>query len=1087
MMDANLLFPVLPAQAAAPAVNPATPATAAAPAAKPQTVPATEGVAQTGVAPGGAEVGDAAAITGAASGWFVVAAVLFTLVMPFVLGWLFAKLLRLPNLATRIGVVLLALFIGAAPFTWNVLVGASQGYSVGESLKRSIRLGIDLAGGTNLVYRVQETADKKLNDRILDQMVGSVVQRINPSGTEEVTVRQVGRDRIEVIVPGADREKTEQIKSRLTKLGSLEFGILANTTDHQGIIAAAQKLPGSQRNVYQGGRIVASWKSVAREKPGVIGDTKVGDWKEGAEGGDERIPGMARYVNRRGELVEPPIDGAADLQIDRQILTIVEPLNRRVTGEYLTSTSSITSQETGRPAVSFSFNAAGGRRMSALTSANRPGRDGRKRRLAILLDDQIHSAPTLNDVISTQGQITGSFSQDEVTELVNVLDAGALEVPIDPTPISEFTVSPLLGSDTVKKSISAILWSGLLVFVFMAAYYWKAGLIADLCLALNIILVLGTMSFIDATFTLPGLAGIVLTIGMAVDANVLIFERIREEKARGSSLRVGIQNGFDRALSTIIDANVTTLIVAVILFMIGTDAVRGFAVTLFVGIAMSMFTALYVGRLLFEILERKGMRKLEMVSVLGRSNVDFMGKAIPAMIASGVLIVAGLAVLFYRGSAMFDIDFLGGTMVTFQLKEGQTATATQIRDALNDVPEFKGDISVERLVLSGEGAGEAGRRFRVRTTRRDSEQVATTGQPANIKAATPEKTGKTVSELVAEAFDDNPKFDILRVLAQVGPVTPIAADAAGVAQSAYVGGHQATVSLSQELNADTVAAYLSRQLSQGVGGGRKYENPAGLLRVLGTAGTGMQAAENEARTFNKVRVEAAPAIVEADFAAALNGMQTTMSRSPVFDEVNSFDSSVAGETQNLAIMAILASWLAIIGYLWFRFQSIAFGLAAVAALVHDVLITLGAIALAAAAGAAGFHFLGLEEFKINLPMVAAILTLIGYSINDTIVVFDRIREVRGKNPRLNETIINTSLNQTLSRTLLTALTTFIVVAILYFFGGEGIHGFAFVLVVGIIVGTYSSIFIASPILLWLVNRKATRTPITSPARQPLAR
>jgi len=208
---------------------------------------------------------------------------------------------------------------------------------------------------------------------------------------------------------------------------------------------------------------------------------------------------------------------------------------------------------------------------------------------------------------------------------------------------------------------------------------------------------------------------------------------------------------------------------------------------------------------------------------------------------------------------------------------------------------------------------------------------------------------------------------------------------------------------------------------------------------------------------------------------ALGKMQTTLANSPLLDEMNSFAGSVAAEMQQSAILAMLASLVAIVAYIWFRFQRITFGLAAVVALVHDVLVVLGMVALASFAYGQGFTGLGLREFKINLPMIAAFLTIVGYSLNDTIVVFDRIREVRGKNPNLTIDMLNTSLNQTLSRTLLTSLTTLVVVGILYAWGGEGIHGFAFCLVIGVIVGTYSSIYVASPVLLWLMNRTESTT------------
>ncbi|MGC1273686.1 MAG: protein translocase subunit SecD [Planctomycetaceae bacterium] len=1033
------------------------------------------------------EAAQEAAVGTGASGWLLFLVFLLIIGVPFLLGWAIAKGLRLPDVSTRVGLVLLASFIGIAPFAWNVVVGARQGLSVKESLASSIKLGVDLAGGTNLVYQVVASPEKPLTGAILDNMVGSITERINPSGTEEVTVRRVGSTndaQIEIIVPGADPEKVRQIKERITRIGSLEFGLLANRTDHATLITAAQALPGSERNVRQGGRIVASWKSVAR--------TTEGDWKL------EFAPGT-RYVDRKQEVLPQPPEGSPE-DVDKQVLVIVEPLERRVTGEYLTS-SAPTRDTTGRPAVNFTFDSKGGRLFSRLTSENLPSADGFQRQLSILLDDKVHSAPSIEEPISTSGIIRGDFTQDEVRELVDVLNAGALEVPIDPSPVTEYTISPLLGSDTIQRSIRAMLISGIAVLFVTAAYYLLAGLVADFCLVLNLTLLLGVMSFVDATFTLPGLAGVVLSIAMAVDANVLIYERMREEFERGSSMRLAIQNGFDRAFSAIIDSNVTTLITAVILFVIGTDAVKGFAVSLFVGIVVSLFTTLYVGRLILDVLERKRwVRRLHMNRLFANPHIDFLAWKKPVIAGSLVLIVLGMGMLYYRGTKMLDIDFLGGTMVTFQLDE--PTTVTEITAMLEKVPAFEGNVSVERLVLIGDKPGDVGRRFRVRTAtpnlKADAETASEVGgeaTPEDGGEAAPEAGDKaaeqqSVARLIASAFDEA-GMQIRRVTFAIGETKPIEGEAA---EGSFAGGSQVELTFGktsdgeqQELSADTIAGLLADKfLKMERNGQPKYDEPQELIRVIGVAGTGMEAAENAVKTFSKMRVEVSPAIELADFESALSTMQSEMEANPVFDEVNSFDSSVAGRTQQRALMAILASWAAIVGYLWFRFQDINYGLAAVIGLMHDVAITLGVLALASyLGGPLGITVLGLEEFKINLPMVAAILTLIGYSINDTIVVFDRIREIRGKNPALTESIVNASLNSTLSRTLLTSVTTLIVCIVLYFMGGDGIHGFMFILTLGIIIGTVSSIYISSPVLLWLANRKRPQTA-TVRARQPVA-
>ena len=980
------------------------------------------------------------------SAWPALLVTACVFVLPFVISWLVARWTGMKDLRFRLGTVLFCAALGLTPFLWNSV----QAGSLAEGLRNSVRLGIDLAGGTNMIFQVDRTAlaesGKELDDGIMEQMVGSIRKRINPSGTEEVEVRAVGGDRIEITVPGADDEKVERIRRVATTLGSLEFLILANRSDDGPRIDDALQLPGTERDLVRGGRRIYGWRSVAREK------NEAGEF-EGPLKIQPASPGdpsqvVSRWVDGDGNVVANPEPG---VEYDLQYLTKLPDEDREVTGEYLLRAFQ-TYDETRQLAVGFNFNQQGAFRFGQLTSSNLPGAGGFFRRLAIVLDGKLWSAPTINSTISASGQISGGrlgFKRAEVDELVDVLNAGALEVPLDPTPVSEFTVSPLLGADTVKKAIYSIFWATVLVLVFMACYYLALGFVADLCLVLNILLVMGVMSLIEATFTLPGLAGIVLTIGMAVDANVLIFERIREEQARGSSLRLSIQNGFGRALSAIVDANVTTLIVAVILYLIGTEQVKGFAVTLFIGILTSMFTALFFGRLLCDVMERKGwVRRFKMFSVVGDTSIDFLSGRTIAAACSLALIVGGMAVLFVRGADILDIDFRGGTMVTFQLEE--EAEPRDVRAALEALPEFTNAVSVERLELD-EGDGEQGRRFRVRTTVRDREVMAAAG----------EGEPGDVAELIAAAFDAS-DLNIRRV----------------TVEDRVAAGNDVTLTFSEPIGTGTVRRELGDALAA-----RTADTPTPIDAddppvVVAGVGDGI-GGEGEAAAYDVIRVTRLETLPAADLDAALKFMEDDLARSPVFDEVNSFDAAVAGDMQRSAIFAILSSLLAIIGYIWFRFQRVDFGLAAVAALVHDVLFVLGAVAFASwLVGDLGLGgplgFLGLEEFKLNLPMIAALLTVIGYSLNDTIVVFDRIREVRGKNPGLSNEIVNTSLNQTLARTLLTSFTTFIVVGILYAFGGEGIHGFAYCLVVGIVVGTYSSIFVASPVLVWLMNRKGAK-------------
>ncbi len=977
--------------------------------------------------------------------------------VPFLMGELIARLLRLPDLSHRIGVVLMTISMSLSPFAFEMLRG--------QSWTNALHFGIDLAGGTNLVYQIdtkEAQAQKKVvNKATVSQMVDAIKKRVNPSGTIDMTVRGVGTDRIEVIVPGVDRDLVEQMKAKITRLGSLEFGILANRVDHPDLVKAAEALPKDQRELFVKERVVAAWRDASQGK-------------EKDTGG-----------NVGSRVVTLPNAEGKDVEV-LQFLIKQELPDQTVTGYHLTQARAQLDNN-GRPAVGFHFNGRGAFLFGNLTQANLPDSEngptqGFRRRLAILLDGKVCSAPTIQSRITSAGEITGSFTMKEVEELVAVLNAGALEVPLNPTPISEFTISPLLGGDVRKKGVTAILISAFCVFGFMLIYYKVAGVVADLSLALNLLMVVGAMAFISATFTLPGLAGIVLTIGMAVDSNVLIYERMREEFARGANLRIAIQNGFDRAFSAIFDGNVASLLTAAILYMIGSDLIRGFAVSLFIGLLMSMFSCLYFGQLLLEIIDRKRVVKtIKMMQFLGETNIDFLSKRGVAFAGSGLLIAAGMAALFVRGSANMDIDFSGGTMVTFQFIEKQSMD--DVRKRLNDVavsnepsaPKiFPEGVSLEQLTSDGEQQSmTSGIRFRMRTPVQDQ---------------------SLVSSGINKAFDDA-QHALFRVTLADSTVAPITDKLEGNSQR-FEGGNQTVLTFSEPVSEATVIEYLSRELSaiKTDKNRVKYESVQLLLSASGPA-TEKAAAKEKADAARKAgtKVESSPKFTEftvrttrqviaSDLDAGIKSVQARLAASPVFEEVNAFETSVANNTKVDALLAIIASLVMIVVYMWFRFEKVYFGYAAVAALAHDVLVTVGCIALGAYLSKTpiGPLFM-LEDFKINLNQIACLLTIVGYSLNDTIVIFDRIREIKGKNPKISYEMINQSVNQTLSRTLLTALSTFIVVVVLYIAGGEGIHGFAFSMIVGVVTGCYSTIYIANPVLLWLVQHEA------QPAKTGLAR
>ena len=445
----------------------------------------------------------------------IILMLLICFVLPFVLGEVFSRLLKAKDLAMRISFALLAIFLGLAPFGYRL--------AMEEPLSGAIKLGIDLAGGTNLVYQVDteaaEKGEKEINSQSMELLVSAIRRRINKGGVEEVTVRKVGANRVEVIVPGVDADDVEEIKRRITNLGSLKFGILANDYDDTDIKAAALQLAPEEVDVRIGGKVRAQWTNAGRDREGKRKVLKLG--------------GEGRVFNRTVDI--PKEDGELGKETVTQYLVRVEDENREVTGEFLTRAYEQIGNDGGK-VVGFNFNRTGAHRFQDLTSRNRIRKDGSRRHLAVILNGEIHSAPTLEGVISSSGSISGDFSPKELKELTAVLNAGALDLPLLRDPVNEFSISPLLGIDVREKGKTALIIAAVAVLVFMLVYYWFAGAVANVCLIINIVLVLGAMALIKATFTLPGLAGLVLTIGMAVDANVLIFERIREELAKGSSL-----------------------------------------------------------------------------------------------------------------------------------------------------------------------------------------------------------------------------------------------------------------------------------------------------------------------------------------------------------------------------------------------------------------------------------------------------------------------------------------------------------------------------------------------------------------------
>ncbi|MBT8253053.1 MAG: protein translocase subunit SecDF [Flavobacteriaceae bacterium] len=577
--------------------------------------------------------------------------------------------------------------------------------------------------------------------------------------------------------------------------------------------------------------------------------------------------------------------------------------------------------EFSKPAVSMDMNLKGAKIWEEMT-----GRAfNQQSQIAIVLDDIVYSAPgvTTGPISGGSSRITGDFSLTEAQDLANVLRAGKLPASADIVQADE--VGPSLGQEAIDTGKKSFIIALVLVLIWMLFYYGRAGIFSDAALVLNILLIFGILSGLGAVLTLPGIAGIVLTVGIAVDANVLIYERIREELTKGKGQKEAIKDGFANALSSILDANITTGLTALILFVFGTGPIKGFATTLLIGILTSLFTAIFITRLLIDWYVNRG-GKLQFSTPITKGlfrniNINFLKKRRLSYIVSAIVIVGGLSSLFTTGLDQ-GIDFVGGR--TYQVRFAQDVNAEEVKSAVDGV-------------------------F-------GSSEVKTIGNPNQLKISTKYK----IDENSAEADEE-------------------------VQRNLY----------------DAVQPFL----------------PDGLTYAQFVNG------ENNIGKMYSGKV------------------------SP----------TIADDIKRSSVWAILGSLIVVFLYILLRFKKWQFSLGAVAAVFHDVLIVLGIFSIA-------WRFMPFS-MEIDQAFIAAILTVIGYSLNDTVVVFDRIREFLNEHTSWEfDRTVNSALNSTLSRTLNTSLTTLVVLLAMFIFGADSLRGLLFALIVGVIVGTYSSVFIATPIM-----------------------
>ncbi|MBN1556628.1 MAG: protein translocase subunit SecD [Lentisphaerae bacterium] len=805
-----------------------------------------------------------------------------------------------------------------------------------------IRLGLDLKGGTSFAVKIDEARvrqqirerGEELTDAEVDAEVRRVLDgaqsralevirnRVDNLGIAEPIIYPGKDNRIIIQLPGIDARKRAEAEKSIQSLAFLEFRMVHPENDTLTDALFASNL------APEGYRIAAAGGETVYRRDNSFPETdRDAAYRERL--GRFQVPGPGYEFL----LQETEVDGQ----------TVYRPYfvkrRRELSGDFLED-AAVDYRSLGDPVVKLQFDARGARKFANVTSDYAPG--GPKnpnpesyRQLAIVLDGTLYSAPVIREAIyGGKAEISGRFTVPEATFLSNILRAGSLPAPVEI--VEKRFVAPSLGSDSIRNGLRAIVLGGAGVLLFMGVYYLVAGVVADLALLLNMLLLplgmvvaagfLGIFASDAAgggpirlpVLTLPGIAGILLTIGMAVDANVLIFERIREESGSGKRLWTAITSGYDRAFVTIVDANLTTLLTGIILFIFGSGPIRGFSVTLCAGIVVSMFTALVVTKLIFGVIaEKTSVTQLRMLRLIKDTSIDFVSKRKAAAVASLLVIAVSWTLMTVRGmqrpDAVFGVDFTGGASVTFAFKE--RVPVAELRDRLQ---------------------------------------------------------------------------------------------AAGLSE-----------------------VHLQYQQDMETGGDRFLQ-----IKVGEAPAGGLKPAE-------VVKATLAEAFPEAGFDVAQE------------DEVGA---QIGRELKSRALWSIILALVGIILYISWRFE-LGFAVGAIVALAHDVLVTVG---LFTACGS-----------QISLPVVAALLTIVGYSVNDTIVVFDRIREdlrlIHGKSFK---DICNLSINQTLSRTLLTSLTTLITLVMLVIFGGGAIFDFALALLIGVLVGTYSSVFVATPVvLLWYRDRR----------------
>ncbi len=886
--------------------------------------------------------------------------------------------------------------------------------------KKNIRLGLDLQGGAHIALQVQiQDAFKAEADQVIARIKDTFqkqnvpfhsIERNDPSSVETAGA-------IQIQIKGVAANKTADARRAITDAAGSQWTLASTNSSDYALNLKPEAAVELRRET------MTQTINTMDRKISALGVAEASVQQRGGTGAETELliqlpglddPARVRAILQTTALLELyPVKGGPFATRDQAYLSNngVLPLGSKLMRGARTATDGgaeswwvvanspvvmgrdirdAKAQPSDRPNswdTGFVLSQDAARRFARYTETNIG------QRLAIVLDKAVISAPVIEGRIEDQGRILGMGTQQEAADLALNLRAGSL--PAGVKVMEELTVGPSLGADSIRKGVTAGLLGLALVIASMLLYYRGAGLNAVLALLLNTIITVAALSYIDATWTLPGIAGLILSIGMAVDSNVLIFERIKEELRGGRNVSGAIAAGFDRALVTIIDTHVTTVVASLFLFLFGTGPVRGFAVTLVIGLIANLFTAIFVSRTIFDLQLWRNPR-LDQLSIGARRNqqastttFDFLSRRTLALGLSVLAIAIGIGSIVMQGGLQYGLDFRGGTLI--YVRFDPKPPIDEVRTLLS--AKLPGEISVQETRENGEfiigtGLGDGVPLDQVRETVRQAlrEKYASTGTKLDLNNA-----GRAAIE------------ERLRT-------ANVSLDDAALRQAV-----------------ERIVTYRDQQ--------RK-----GIVTNI-----------------DELASAAGPAIMPAlrnEFALGGFTLRSAEMVGPKAGE----------QMRRQAIYATLGALAGMLVYIAYRFQWIS-GTAAVIATIHDVLITLGL-----------FSLTGRE---INLNIVAALLTLIGYSMNDKIVVFDRVRENRQKLKGASlADLVNTSINQTLSRTLLTAGPTLLACGALYFLGGEVLNGIAFALFIGIIAGTYSSIFVASALLvMWEQRRHRATAPL----------